>query len=220
MAFANSDRRNVAAPCAVFGRNPHASRTKTGPLEIEMRNRSALKTSGYPFLAAAYQSFCRQFRGALVIHLARLAVAFSLLAFCLASAAMAQAPQDAQQSRQPSPSIASSMTGSLPRDPATRKCMRFRRRRASMRRSSSPSAASNSGSRFAAGTAITPFCCSCTVGRGMSPTLGHSHCSLPGKSTSPWCNGISGAQAGPCGKAARQLRPRSPWIAWSRTVSN
>ncbi len=64
-----------------------------------MRNRSALGKSAYPFLAAVNQSFCRQFRGSLVIHIARLAVANSLLAFFLIHGAMAQAPQDAKQPR-------------------------------------------------------------------------------------------------------------------------
>ncbi len=64
---------------------------------MEMRNRSALETSGYPFVAAVYPSFCRQFWGPLFMRIARLAVAYSLIAFLLTPGALAQARQDAQQ---------------------------------------------------------------------------------------------------------------------------
>jgi pimeloyl-ACP methyl ester carboxylesterase len=97
MAFANDDRRNVDALFVAVGKNPHTWRTKRGPLEMEMRNRSALEASGCPFVAAEYPLFCRQLWGAVAIRIARLAVACSLLLFFLIPGALGQAPQDAQQ---------------------------------------------------------------------------------------------------------------------------
>ena len=97
MAFASNDRRNVDALFVVSGKNPHTWRTKRGPLEMEVRNRSALEGSGYPFVAATYPLFCQQLWGAIVIRIARLAVACSLLLFLLIPGALGQAPQDAQQ---------------------------------------------------------------------------------------------------------------------------
>lgn len=64
---------------------------------MEMRNRSALEAPGYPFIAAEYPLFWQQIWGAIVITIARLAVACSLLLFFLIPGALGQAPQDAQQ---------------------------------------------------------------------------------------------------------------------------
>jgi pimeloyl-ACP methyl ester carboxylesterase len=97
MAFANDDRRNVDALFVVFGKNPHTSQTKRGPLGMEMRNRSALEASGYPFAAAVNPLFRQQIWGSVVIRVARLAAACSLLVFFLIPGAFGQAPQDAQQ---------------------------------------------------------------------------------------------------------------------------
>ncbi len=97
MAFANDDRRNIDALFVMFGKNPHTSQTKRGPREMEMRNRSAIEASGHPFVAAVYPLLCQQIWGAVVIRIARLAVACALLVFFLIPGALGQAPQDAQQ---------------------------------------------------------------------------------------------------------------------------
>lgn len=97
MAFASDDRRNVDALFVVFGKSPDTSRMKRGPLEMEMRNRSRLETSGYLFVAAVHPLFCQQIWRSVVIRIARLAFASSLLLFFLISGALGQAPQDAQQ---------------------------------------------------------------------------------------------------------------------------
>jgi hypothetical protein len=62
-----------------------------------MRNRSAIEASGHPFVAAVYPLLCQQIWGAVVIRIARLAVACALLVFFLIPGALGQAPQDAQQ---------------------------------------------------------------------------------------------------------------------------
>src|SRR5438034_8096733 len=69
--------------------------------------------------------------------------------------------------------------------------MRFRLQRASTNAATSPSAESSNGSRFAAKIATIPSFCSCTAAQATSPIPGRSRSSLPGKGTSPSCNGRS-----------------------------
>jgi pimeloyl-ACP methyl ester carboxylesterase len=112
MAFANDDRRNVDALFVVFGKNPHTWRTKRGPLVKEMRISSALEASLYPFVAAVYPLFRQQMWGAVVIRIARLAAACSLVLFFLIPGALGHAPQEAPQSAA-APSAVDSEYGKL-----------------------------------------------------------------------------------------------------------
>jgi pimeloyl-ACP methyl ester carboxylesterase len=95
MAFANDDRLNIDALFVVFGKNPHTSRTKRGPLEMEVKNRSALEASGYLFVAAVYPLFCQQ-TWAVVEGIARFAATCSLLVFFLFCTAPTVYAQEAQ----------------------------------------------------------------------------------------------------------------------------
>ena len=64
---------------------------------MEMRNRSAVETSGDPFVAAVCPPFCRQVWRAVAIRVAGLAMVCSLLVSFLIPEALGQAHQDEQQ---------------------------------------------------------------------------------------------------------------------------
>src|SRR5258708_177119 len=100
MAFANDDRSNVDALLVVSGKNPHTSRTKRGPLETEMRNRTTPETFGCRFVTTVYPLFCQQTWRAVVKGIGRLGVACSLLVFFLISGALGQAAPDKKEDTQ------------------------------------------------------------------------------------------------------------------------
>jgi pimeloyl-ACP methyl ester carboxylesterase len=99
MAFANDDRRNVDALFVVVGKNPHTSRTKRGPLELEMRERITLEVCGYPFVTAVYLLLRQQVWPSVARRIVRLALASSLLLFLMVPEAPGQTPQDAPQTK-------------------------------------------------------------------------------------------------------------------------